>query len=84
MRGDAREHRSVVVEQVAYGGKALRQRGADFGRRFEDAHVVPRCGEQIGDAVPHQAAADDADFQVIHAPIFKLLSRRVSNRRNLF
>ena len=67
MHGDAREHRRIVAEQIAYRRKALWDRGANVGRRLEDAGRVARRREQIGDAVPHEAAADDADFLLNHA-----------------
>ena len=40
----------------------LRQRGADLGRGLEHADPMSRGGEQIGDAVTHQAAADHGYF----------------------
>ena len=62
VHGDALQQRRIVAEQIGDRLQPPRQRGADLRRRLEHADVVPRGGEQIGDAVAHQAAADHADF----------------------
>ena len=51
----------VAVEQRARRLKPLRQRSAPLRRRIVDAHGVAGRRQQIGDAVAHQARADDAD-----------------------
>ncbi len=53
--------RRRLADQIDNRLQPLRQRGAHLGRRLEQAHLVPAGREQIGDAVAHQAAADDAD-----------------------
>src|SRR5581483_3873759 len=67
MRRDALEQRCVVAEQIEDCGKPPRHRSADFSVRLEHADFVTRRGQQIRDAMAHQAAADHADSQFLHA-----------------
>ena len=61
VRRDAAEQRRIAVEQRARHLQPLRQRIAPLRRRIVDAHGVAGRRQQVGDAVAHQARADDAD-----------------------
>jgi hypothetical protein len=65
VRVDAFHESRIVVEQFDDRVQALPQRCPHLRRRFKYADAMPCRGEQIGDAVPHQAAAHHADFQLL-------------------
>ncbi len=61
--------RRVVAEKIDDRGEPPRQRCAALRVRLEDADLVTRRGQQIGYAVAHQAAADYADFLLVHVSL---------------
>ena len=62
VRLDALRERRIVFEQIDDRLQSRRQRCADVRRRLEHGDLVARGGEQVSDAVTHQAAADHAYF----------------------
>ena len=62
MDRDTLQYRGIVAEQRADRCKLSRQRRAHLRRRLENARLMPGRRQQVGDAVPHQPAADHADF----------------------
>ncbi len=74
----------IVFEQVDDRLQPLRQRCADFGRRLEHGDAVSRGGEQVSDAVTHQAAADYAGslfLPITHLCLPELLELATMTKR---
>ena len=59
---DSLQQCRIVTEKRDDRRQPLRQGSADVRHRLEQADRMPCRGEQIGDAVAHQAAADHTDF----------------------
>jgi hypothetical protein len=72
---DAVEHAGVVAEQVEDRAQPAQQALARLGDGLVDTDIVSGSGEEIGDAVAHQAGADDRDLARKHE-----LSARVRRR----
>lgn len=62
VHGNTLQQRGIGVEQFDQRLQTARQRRAALGGCFKDAHDMPGIGQQISNAMPHQAAADDGDF----------------------
>jgi hypothetical protein len=62
VRSNSPQQPRIVFEQRGDRLQPPRQRFAHLGKRFKHVDVMTRRGEQIGNAVAHQTATDDANF----------------------
>jgi hypothetical protein len=57
---------AIRVQKIADIANTLRQLVERFARRVLHPYIVAAGGEQIGDAVAHQAGADHGNPRVLH------------------
>ena len=59
-------HRAVIVSQCPGNfGDAIGKAGERLGRSVKDTHIMPGTGQDIGDAMSHQARADHCDMRML-------------------
>jgi hypothetical protein len=74
------KQRRIVTKQIGDSSQPLRHGCANLRHRLEHADGVTRSGEQISDAMTHQAAADNAYFLPTHLCLPHSLLRGTSER----
>jgi hypothetical protein len=72
VRGHVLKQRGIVTKQIGDSSQPLRHGRANLRHRLQHADGVTRSGEQISNAMTHQAAADNAYFC---PPIYACLIR---------
>ena len=66
MRFDPLDQSWIVLQQMGDRVQARRETCTHIRGRLEHRDPVSRGRQQIGDAVAHEPAADDADFLWLH------------------
>ena len=72
----------IVAQQIGDLSQPRRQRRAQFGGQLEHADIVAGGGKTIGNAVAHEAGADNRDLRFRHGkrPFAAAVSRPCSRR----
>jgi hypothetical protein len=78
---DAFDGGAVSAEEITDLANTLRQLVQHLAHRVLHPHAVPAGGEQIGDAVAHQAGADHGNLRLVHEVRFFNLRMSLSENR---